>query len=167
MKQRVKTLVAVLSIAVGAGGLFSLPVWATSRPATPVVMPVTGSVSVTGFGVTSLVHGSSQASTVTLSAYQALELRAAIESLSPEGGNPVCMEDSALLYVRVTHNGKTIWNAVADECPGVLRVTNPASAHLMNDRSCSFWHLVNGFFTSTQATATRRDSQSVCADPQD
>jgi hypothetical protein len=130
-------------------------------------MPVSGTVTVTGFGVTSLVRGSSHPSSVTLSAYQALELRAAIESLSPESGNPVCMEDSALLYVRVTRDDKTIWNAIADECPGVLRVIDPAISHLMNDRSCSFWHLVNGFFTANQATATRHDSQSVCADPQD
>jgi hypothetical protein len=168
MKKHAKTLAAILSIVVGAGGLFSLPVWAASRPDTPVVMPVTGSgmVSVTGFGVTSLVHGSSDPTTVVLSSYQALELRAAIESLSTENGNPICMEDSALLHVKVTRDGKTVWNAIADECPGVLRVTDPASNHLMNDRSCSFWRLVNGFFTSNQATATRRDSQSVCADPQ-
>ncbi|MGC2168162.1 MAG: hypothetical protein WA580_03585 [Acidimicrobiales bacterium] len=167
MKKRARTLAAAAAIAVGAGGLVALPAWATSRPDTPVVMPVTGVVSVTGFGVTSLVRGSSDPSTVVLSAYQALELRASIESLSAENGNPICMEDSALLYVRVTHDGKTIWNAVADECPGVLRVTNPASGHLLNDRSCSFWHLVSGFFATNQATATRHDSRSVCADPQD
>ncbi|HTT59376.1 MAG TPA: hypothetical protein VMF33_04960 [Acidimicrobiales bacterium] len=167
MNTRVTTAVAVLAVALGAGGLFALPVWAAPRPDTPIVMPVSGIVSVTGFGVTSLVRGSSDPSTVVLSAYQALELRASIEGLSTENGNPVCMEDSALLYVKVTHDGKTIWNAIADECPGVLRVTNPASAHLVNDRSCSFWHLVASFFPTNQATATRRDSQSVCADPQD
>jgi hypothetical protein len=166
MKIRVKTVIAVLAIVLGAGGLFSLPAWAAHRPNTPMVMPVAGIVSVTGFGVTSLVHGSSEPSTVVLSSYQALELRAAIESLSSENGNPICMEDSALLYVKVTHDGKPMWNAIADECPGVLRVTNPSSNHLMNDRSCSFWHLVNGFFAPNQAAATRRDSQSVCANPQ-
>ncbi|MGC2485207.1 MAG: hypothetical protein WA359_03065 [Acidimicrobiales bacterium] len=166
MKKNVKCLAAVMSIVLGAAGLLSLPAWAAPRPDTPLVMPVNGTVSVTGFGVTSLVRGSSEPSTVVLSSYQALELRAAIESLSTENGNPICMEDSALLYVKVTHDGKTIWNAIADECPGVLRVTDPASHHLMNDRSCSFWHLVNGFFGSNEASATRRDSQSVCADPQ-
>jgi len=75
MEKRVMTLAAVVAIVVGAGGLFALPVWATSRPTTPVVMPVTGVVSVTGFGVTSLVRGSSDPTTVVARVDRNLEHR--------------------------------------------------------------------------------------------
>ncbi|HEY1825843.1 MAG TPA: hypothetical protein VGG21_07785 [Acidimicrobiales bacterium] len=166
MKQRWKNAVAGLAVLTAACGLFSMPAWASSGPSAPLVMPVGGTVSVTGFGETSLVHGSSDPATVVLSHYQALELRAAVAELSSVSGNPQCMEDSALLYVKVTHKGKIVWSAIADECPGELRVSAPSGAHPVNDRSCPFWHLVNSFFASGQAGATRRDSLSVCATPQ-
>ena len=72
-----------------------------------------------------------------------------------------CMEDSALLYINVSQNGTVVWNAIADECPGELRITG---GHLLDDRSCSFWHLVNGFFPAGTATATKSHSSQRCAD---
>ncbi len=163
MRQRLTNSLAALAVLVGALGLFSSPAGSASVD-TPLVMPVNGTVSVTGFGVTSLVHGSSDPTTVVLSHYEALELRAALAELSGVIGSPQCMEDSALLYVKVVAGSKTIWNAIADECPGEVRVT-VGVGHAVNDRSCAFWHLVNGFFAPPEAAATKRDSLSVCADP--
>jgi hypothetical protein len=74
------------------------------------------------------------------------------------------MEDSALLYISVSRNGKVVWKAIADECPGELRITGSAGAHLLDDRSCAFWHVVNSFFPAGTATATKTDSLRACAD---
>jgi hypothetical protein len=77
------------------------------------------------------------------------------------------MEDSALLYITVSQNGKVVWKAIADECPGELRITGTAGAHLLDDRSCAFWHVVNSFFPAGTAPATKTDSLNTCADTND
>jgi hypothetical protein len=130
-------------------------------PIVHVSMPTKGLVSVTGFATTSLVHGSSGQSTVVLSTRQAHQLATQISGLKDMSEGAQCMEDSALLYITVSQNGKVVWNAIADECPGELRITG---GHLLDDRSCAFWHVVNAFFPNGTASATKSASTSICAD---
>lgn len=133
-------------------------------PIVHVTMPMKGLVTVTGFGATSLVRGSSEPSSVVLSEAQARQLRDQIGALKDMSQNVVCMEDSALLDITVTQNNKVVWRAIADECPGELRITGSTGAHLLDDRNCAFWHVVNAFFPSGTASATKSDSSSICAD---
>jgi hypothetical protein len=129
-------------------------------------MPTNGIVTVTGYGKTSLANGSSDSSSVVLTHQQALQLRSAISELKDMGENGGCMEDSILLKIKLVKNGKVVWSAIADECPGGLTITSAKSSQILDNRSCSFWHVVDSFFTSGQGTATKSDSQQICSSPQ-
>jgi hypothetical protein len=133
-------------------------------PIVHVAMPTSGLVTVTGFASTSLIHGSSGPSSVVLSQSEANQLSTQITGLKDMSQNVQCMEDSALLDITVTHNNKVTWSAIADECPGELRITSPTGDHLLDDRSCAFWHAVDSFFPAGTATATKTDSSGSCAD---
>jgi hypothetical protein len=133
-------------------------------PIVHVTMPMNGLVTVTGYGATSLVRGSSEPSSVVLSQSQARQLRDQIEGLKDMSQNVVCMEDSALLDITVTQNNKVEWRAIADECPGELRISGSAGAYLLDDRSCAFWHVVNSFFPAGTASATKTESSGSCSD---
>jgi hypothetical protein len=133
-------------------------------PIVHVLMPTSGLVTVTGFDTTSLVRGSSGPASVVLSARQARQLSQQIQNLKDMSQNVNCMEDSALLDIKVTQGTTVLWSAIADECPGELRITSGAATHLLDDRSCAFWHVVNAFFPAGTATATKTDSADVCAD---
>jgi hypothetical protein len=133
-------------------------------PIVRVVMPTTGLVTVTGFDTTSLVRGSSGPASVVLSQRQMDQLSDQISRLKDMSENVYCMEDSALLDIRVTRDGKVVWSAIGDECPGELRITSTSGNHLLDDRSCAFWHVVNSFFPGGTATATKTDSSRGCSD---
>jgi hypothetical protein len=133
-------------------------------PIVHVTMPTTGLVTVTGFAATSLMRGASSPSSIVLSTSQAHRLSEQIADLKDMNQGAVCMEDSALLYISVTQNGKVVWKAIADECPGELRITGTTGTHLLDDRSCALWHLVNSFFPAGTAAATKTDSLNTCAD---
>ena len=133
-------------------------------PIVHVVMPTSGLVTVTGFDTTSLVRGSSGPASVVLSRAQARGLGEQIRGLKDMSQNVNCMEDSALLDITVTDGTTVVWRAIGDECPGELRITSVTGDHLLDDRSCSFWHLVNSFFPAGTATATKSDSARSCAD---
>jgi hypothetical protein len=110
------------------------------------------------------MRGASGPSSLILSTRQARQLSEQVAGLKDMNQSEVCMEDSALLYINVSRNGKVVWKAIADECPGELRITGSAGAHLLDDRSCAFWHVVNSFFPAGTATATKTDSLRACAD---
>lgn len=133
-------------------------------PIVHVSMPMSGLVTVTGYGATSLVRGSSEPSSVVLSQSQARQLSDQIGGLKDMSQNVVCLEDSALLDITVTQNNKVEWRAIADECPGELRISGSAGASLLDDRNCAFWHVVNSFFPAGTASATKTDSSSSCSD---
>jgi hypothetical protein len=130
-----------------------------------VTMPTKGVVTLTGYGTTSLSQGSSDPTSVTLTLAQARRLRAAIATLKESGG-AVCMEDSLLLKV-VIRSGSShhvLWSATADECPGVLSITTAASRIQLDDRSCSLWRVIAGFFPAGTAHGTR--AVNFCVSPQ-
>jgi len=134
-------------------------------PILHVQMPTSGVVTVTGFGRTSLVDGSSDPTSVVLTHHQALTLRSVVAELKDFGGG-VCMEDSLMLKISVEKDGNVVWGATADECPGVLAITSAKANLSLYDRSCSFWHVVDAFFASGTANGTKSDSK-VCVDSQD
>jgi hypothetical protein len=127
-------------------------------------MPTSGVVTVTGYGQTSLMDGSSDPTSVVLTHHQALTLRTVIAGLKDFGGG-MCMEDSLMLKISEVKNGKVVWSATADECPGALTITSTEASLSLYDRSCSFWHVVDSFFASGTANGTKSDSK-VCADNQ-
>jgi hypothetical protein len=132
-------------------------------PILHVEMPTTGIVTLTGYGHTSLANASSDPSTIVLNHHEVLALRDRIRALKDLGGNGVCAEDSLLLKISITQKSKVVWSAVADECPGALSITNATSSPILDDRNCSFWNVVNSYFTNGQAVATKTDSRQVCA----
>lgn len=134
-------------------------------PILHVKMPTDGVVTVTGFGKTSLMNASSDPTSVVLTHYQASRLRTVIANLKDLGANLMCHEDSLLLKIKVEQSGQVVWNATADVCPGALKVTSATSHPILDDRSCSFWHVVDSFFPSGTAKATKSESK-ICADSQ-
>lgn len=124
-------------------------------------MPTTGVVTVTGYGTTSLMGGSTNPTSVVLTHHQAITLATVVAKLKDFGAG-MCMEDSQLLKITIVKDGKVIWSATADECPGVLRITSPKATLTLDNRSCAFWHVVDSFFASGTANGTKSDSK-VCA----
>lgn len=134
-------------------------------PIVHATMPTSGVVTVTGYGQTSLMDGSSNPTSVVLTHHQALTLRTVVAELKDFGGG-LCMEDSLMLKISVVKGGKVVWAATADECPGALTITSAKANLTLYDRSCSFWHVVDSFFASGTANGTKSDSK-VCVDSQD
>ena len=130
-----------------------LVVW---MPVRTVEMPTTGTVSVTGYGMTSLMSSSSNPDTVVLSASQAKQLHDAIATLKNTDGG-TCMEDELLLKIVVVGpKGRLVrWSATADACPGVLSVEHSKSGALLDVHSCAFWKLVSSFFPTGKANGTK------------
>ncbi|MGP8009748.1 MAG: hypothetical protein ACLPKZ_05765 [Acidimicrobiales bacterium] len=128
-------------------------------------MPTDGVVTVTGFGQISVMDGSSHPTSVVLTHHQALTLRTVIAELKDFGGG-MCMEDSQLLKINIVKDGKSVWSATADECPGVLAITSGTTTLSLYNRSCAFWHVVDSFFSPGTANGTKSGGQ-VCVDDQD
>jgi hypothetical protein len=133
-------------------------------PIIHATMPTGGVVTVTGYGKTSLANGSSDPHSVVLTRHQALTLATVVAGLKDFGGG-MCMEDSLLLKISVVKDGTVVWSATADECPGVLAITSSKANLNLDDRSCSFWHVVDSFFVAGSADGTKSDSK-VCVDSQ-
>ena len=134
-------------------------------PILHVKMPTEGVVTLTGYGKTSLMNASSDPSTVVLTHHQALTLRTVIAGLKDLGSNGMCMEDSLLLKITIVTNGKVVWSATADACPGALTITSAKTNVILDNRACSFWHVVDSFFPSGTAVATKTGSK-YCNAPQ-
>jgi hypothetical protein len=134
-------------------------------PILHVQMPTDGVVTVTGYGKTSLMDPSSEPTSVVLSHHQALTLRTVISNMKDLGFEDTCMEDSLLLKINIVKQGRVIWTATADECPGALAVSSARSSPILDARSCPFWHVVDTFFPSGSAQATTSEING-CADSQ-
>lgn len=128
-------------------------------PILHVKMPTGGVVTVTGYGKTSLMNLSSDPTSVVLTHHQVLTVRTAISGLKNLGQNGICAEDSLLLKINVTTRGKVVWSATADECPGALIITSTKSNQILDNRSCLFWHVVDSFFPTGAANATKTASK--------
>jgi hypothetical protein len=134
----------------------------TYLPIIHATMPTSGTVTVTGYGKISLMDSSSDPVSVVLSHHQALTLATVVSELKDFGGG-MCMEDSQLLKIKVVQDGKEIWSAAADECPGVLDISSGTSTMNLDTRSCAFWHVVNSFFASGAANGTKDGAESCSA----
>jgi hypothetical protein len=134
-------------------------------PIVHATMPTSGVVTVTGYGKISLMDSSSDPVSVVLTHHQALTLATVVAELKDFGGG-MCMEDSQLLKIKIVQDGKVIWSAAADSCPGVLGITSGSSTQTLDARSCAFWHVVNSFFAPGTASGTKVGGES-CSDNQD
>jgi hypothetical protein len=125
----------------------------------PLVAPA-GVTTLTGYVSTTLYAPSRGPVSATLDARQARELRRALGALRTTGGG-MCMEDSDLFVVSVAHRAGTapFWRAVGDQCPGIVRLTRPASAVLYGDRTCALRQLLVSLMP-----ARARGSRSGLAD---
>lgn len=128
-------------------------------PILHIQMPTDGVVTVTGFGATSLMNPSSDPTSVVLTRHQALTLRTVIAKLKDLGSNGMCMEDSLLLRIKIVKNGGLVWSATADACPGSLTISSAKTNVILDNRSCPFWHVVDTFFPSGTANATKSESK--------
>ena len=135
-------------------------------PVLNVKMPTSGLVTVTGFGKISLMEGSSNPTSVVLTHHEVLALQKAIAGLKDMSNSGFCAEDSLLLKIKIVNDGKLIWAATADECPGALSITSVKTNVALYNRSCSFWHVVNSFFPSGVASGTKTGSET-CVDSSD
>jgi hypothetical protein len=133
-------------------------------PIIHVKMPTDGVVMVTGYGMDSLANGSSDPTAVVLSNHQALTLRTVISRMQDLGSAGVCAEGSALLKIDVVKQARIIWSATASDCPGALVINSATSNPILDARWCPFWHVVDTFFSSGVANATKLDNN--CADSQ-
>ena len=134
-------------------------------PILHVEMPSDGVVTVTGFGATSLMNPSSDPTSVVLNHHQVLTLRTVIAKLKDLGSNGMCMEDSLLLKIKIVKDGGVVWSATADACPGALTITSAKANVILDNRSCPFWHVVDTFFPSDTANATKSESK-LCSSSQ-
>jgi hypothetical protein len=132
-------------------------------PILHVTMPTGGDVTVTGFGTTSLMNASSDPSSVSLTHDQVVALRRAVAGLKDLGPNGDCMEDSLLLKIEVVKDGRVTWSATADACPGGLTITSSTASVILDNRSCSFWHVIDSFFPAGTAAATKSASRDCDA----
>jgi hypothetical protein len=147
----------------GGGQELRVDVQVVYLPIVHAQMPTDGVVTVTGYGKTSLMSGSSDATSVVLTQQQALSLHTAVAELKDFGGG-TCHEDSILLKIKVVRNDQVVWRATADECPGALVITTARSTTSLDNHSCSFWHVVDLLFVSGTAQATKAGSK-VCSTP--
>jgi hypothetical protein len=132
-------------------------------PILHVKMPTGGGVTLTGYGKTSLMDASSDPSSIVLTRHQILALRNAIAGMKDLGSNGGCEEDSLLLKIKIVKDGKTVWSATADACPGGLTITSARTNVILDNRDCSFWHVVDSFFASGSANATKTGTKSCNA----
>lgn len=133
-------------------------------PILHVTMPTDGAVTVTGYATASLMNGSSDPTSVVLSHHQALTLSTVISHMKNLGSVGVCAEGSVLLKIDIVKDTKVIWSATATDCPGALAITSATSSPILDARWCPFWHVVDTFFPTGVATATKTDND--CADSQ-
>jgi hypothetical protein len=134
-------------------------------PIIHATMPTSGVVTVTGYGKTSLMNGSSDPNSVVLTHHQAKTLATVVAELKDFGGG-ICAEDSMLLKITEVKGATVVWSATADECPGVLAITSSKGNLNLYNRSCSFWHVVDSFFAPGSANGTKEGSKT-CVDSQD
>jgi hypothetical protein len=132
-------------------------------PVLHVKMPTTGVVTLTGYRELSLAFASSDPTSVVLTHEQALTLRSAIEGLKDLGTDSGCMEDSLLLKIKIVKDGRVVWRATADSCPGALTIESATTNAILDNENCAFWHTVDGDFPSGAATATKRMSTQTCS----
>jgi hypothetical protein len=126
---------------------------ATYLPILHVKMPTTGVVTVTGYGKAG-IFGSSDPTSVVLTHGQAVKLRSAIAGMKDLGEGAGCMEDSLLVKIKIVKNGKVVWSATADNCPGELAVTSATTHAFLDNHNCAFWRAVDDVFPSGEARAT-------------
>jgi len=133
-------------------------------PATTVLLPTSGVVTVTGYGAISPSGPSSQPVSVTLTVTQKKKLRTDIARLR-HSSRGFCMEDSALYKISVTTTARSVpfWSATADLCPGSLTVSTQGHVVTLNARSCPLANLVGSFFAAHTASGTKADL-STCRD---
>ena len=125
-------------------------------PVHVVYLPTSGVVTLTGYATISLMNRSSGPVVVTLNTSQVQHLRSAIALLRSAPGG-MCMEDSMLYKISVANkaDGKVVWSASADECPGELVVSRPGASVALNGRSCALDGLVSSFFPGREAQGTK------------
>ena len=134
----------------------------------PLVMPVTGVVTLTGYGKLSLANPSSKPSSVTLTTVQALALRRQIMSLTNAPTGAFCMENSTLFTITVapSKGQSATWTAKGDECPAYLTVASAAGYVSLIDSTCPFRNFIRSLLPATGAKATRKELKNCSATTQ-
>ncbi len=126
---------------------------------------ITGQVTVTGFGVLSVVHPSSKPTSVTLSDAQTNTLNALVSAL-PRAGHSECHENATLFMFSVVSRvgGATQEHATDRECPapGVLALPTSTGAVERLGGTCALRHFLDGIFPGTEAQGTKSALRHLC-----
>lgn len=136
---------------------------ATTRSRSPLAMPSTGVVTVTGFGSVGPANPSSHPTSVVLNTVQATVLRnriSEIPSLTLSGTQLLCMENETMFTVTVkARHGdvRSDWVAQARLCPapGILYVHGTDVGGPKIARYCSAMRLILSYFPKGKVDGTR------------
>lgn len=134
----------------------------------PVTMPVTGIVTLTGYGKLSLANPSTEPASVTLTKAQALELRSQISSLTNAPTGSFCMENSTLFTITVApaKGQNATWTGTGAQCPGYLTVASPTGYVSLIDTTCPLRNLIRDLLPAKKAEASRKELKTCSATTQ-
>jgi hypothetical protein len=140
---------------VGQQQELSVSVYVIWRPIVSASFPSAGVVTVTGYAHASVMSGSSGLISARPTHVQRATLAAALARLRGATGE-MCMEDDWLytITVRSSVQGRVIWRAKADVCPGTIVVSWSGHAVALNGHNCALAHAVRAVLPAT-ARATR------------
>jgi hypothetical protein len=124
----------------------------------PVVMPISGVVTLTGFSTISEDGQPDKSLSVVLTHARALKLRHVIAHLQPTIDGFFCSLDAVVFKISIAarQGGPAIWHASAKQCPGILYIDASGKTAMLDDHLCSLHQLVASFLPAT-ARGTESD----------
>jgi len=122
------------------------------QPIRTVIMPTSGTATLTVYRSTSLVRPSSEPLSLALNRAQVSHLAGLIASLSNTSGG-TCMEDSTVFTISVRAAGASnaFWRATGDACPGDLNVTSSGAGTILLKQSCALRLWLGSILPSARA----------------
>lgn len=126
-------------------------------PIQPVLMPTSGSVTLTGFKTISELGQPVKSVSVVLTGSQAAKLHQVIASLKPTIDGFFCSLDTTVfrISVAVRQGGPVTWHASADQCPGILYIYTSGKTMMLDDHRCSLHQVVASLLPSIGAKGSR------------
>lgn len=158
-RRRLLFVVTLVVVALG-GALTGYAFSASPR----LTMPSTGVVTVTEFGASTPMDGSTQPRAVVLTNFQAATLRnrvSQISTMSVSADSLMCMENETVftILVKAPHRpSRTVWTARAELCPapGILYVYSKNVSNPKISRYCILKSLLLSYFPMGSVNGTKR-----------
>jgi hypothetical protein len=131
-------------------------------PIQPVLMPTSGTATLTGFTTISEFGQPVKSVSVVLTDAQAVKLRHVIASLQPTVNGFFCSLDATVFKISVAarQGGPVTWHASADQCPGVLYIYSSGKTVMLDDHLCSLHQVVASLLPPATAKGSTRALKS-------